>query len=184
MTLDRECRKKDKRLLVLLAFGSLIILLNHRWITQPEKTFFQPNWLEIRGKKTILYRLSKTEDLLMFRKTNKIMTFLANDQNTKVLFAKRMKKNKAVSVQTGTVEPSHLCVLSPRLSFFLGQRLPVNTANSSELSLIPGIGPSLAGSIMKYRRQNGRIDDIQELTAVPGIGSLRAEKLTPFITFK
>ena len=56
-------------------------------------------------------------------------------------------------------------------------RVDINTATPAELDLIPGIGPSLAQSIIEYRRDHGRFDTIEELDEVSGIGPKTIEKI-------
>ena len=46
----------------------------------------------------------------------------------------------------------------------------VNSANASELSLLPGVGPVLARRIVSDRLVNGRFDRIVDLQRVRGIG--------------
>jgi comEA protein len=56
-------------------------------------------------------------------------------------------------------------------------RVDINTATPAELDLIPGIGPSLAQSIIEYRRDHGRFDTIEGLDEVSGIGPKTIEKI-------
>lgn len=53
----------------------------------------------------------------------------------------------------------------------------VNTADESDLSKLSGIGPVTAREIIKYRNEQGSIEDIGELTNVKGIGPATVEKL-------
>lgn len=50
------------------------------------------------------------------------------------------------------------------------QKVNINTANQTELETLPGIGPSLAQRIMKYRESNGKFQKIEDLQNVKGIG--------------
>jgi competence protein ComEA len=47
--------------------------------------------------------------------------------------------------------------------------LNINTAGVSELDALPGIGPSKARAIVRYREEHGRFTDPQELAGVPGL---------------
>ena len=49
-------------------------------------------------------------------------------------------------------------------------QIDLNTAPSSELESLPGIGPSLANAIVVYREDNGPFDAVDDVDNVPGIG--------------
>lgn len=63
-----------------------------------------------------------------------------------------------------------------------GSRVNINTANSSQLETLPGIGKVKAGSIISYREQNGPFKSVEELTNVNGIGEKTMEMLRDLIT--
>lgn len=46
----------------------------------------------------------------------------------------------------------------------------LNTADQARLETLDGVGPALAGRILAYREQVGRIDSAEQLDEVPGIG--------------
>lgn len=46
----------------------------------------------------------------------------------------------------------------------------VNLATREELAFLPGIGPSLAAEIVRWREEHGPFRSVEELTEVPGIG--------------
>lgn len=48
--------------------------------------------------------------------------------------------------------------------------ISINTANASQLSLLPGVGPKLAKAIIEYRSQNGPITSWEQLESIRGIG--------------
>src|SRR5947208_3121663 len=56
----------------------------------------------------------------------------------------------------------------------------LNAADKAELLQIPGIGPSLADAILTHRREVGRFDRVEDLTAVRGIGAKTLDKLRPW----
>jgi competence protein ComEA len=51
-----------------------------------------------------------------------------------------------------------------------GERVDPNFADEIELRRLPGIGPSLAQAIVRYRMEHGPFENVEELTNVPGIG--------------
>lgn len=77
-----------------------------------------------------------------------------------------------------SVEPS--LPSSPSSQPFQG-RIDPNTANSTELQSIPGIGPALAGRIIAYRQQHGRFQTIDDLLQVKGIGAKTLEKIKAYL---
>lgn len=58
----------------------------------------------------------------------------------------------------------------------------INTASSSELDTLPGIGPSYAKAIIDYRTKNGPFVRVEDIQQVKGIGPKTFEKLKGKIT--
>lgn len=50
------------------------------------------------------------------------------------------------------------------------ERININTATVEELMLLDGIGETLAQRIVRYRKEHGRFESIEELMEVKGIG--------------
>ncbi|WP_199288043.1 ComEA family DNA-binding protein [Culicoidibacter larvae] len=61
------------------------------------------------------------------------------------------------------------------------RKININTASSSELQKIPGVGPAKAQLIVEYR-QNKRFESIDELLNISGIGPKTFEKLRDHVT--
>ena len=61
-------------------------------------------------------------------------------------------------------------------------RINLNTATSEQLQTINGIGPSIAGKILEYRKQIGQFTSVDQLLDVSGIGSKTLEKIRPEVT--
>lgn len=59
----------------------------------------------------------------------------------------------------------------------VGGRIDLNQATLEDLTRLPGIGLSLAGRIIEFRRRNGRFREIDDLLSVPGIGPATVEKI-------
>lgn len=74
--------------------------------------------------------------------------------------------------------PTETLIASP----VAGLRVNINTASAVELDLLPGIGPTLAQSIVAYREANGPFEIIEELQNVPDIGPATFQSVLPFIT--
>ncbi len=67
-----------------------------------------------------------------------------------------------------------------RVNFFMP--IQVNTASAGDLTLIPGIGPRIAESIVDYREQHNGIRSLEDLSAIPGIGEKKKQLIIPYIT--
>jgi competence protein ComEA len=56
------------------------------------------------------------------------------------------------------------------------QPVNINTADSAQLQLVPGIGPSTAEKILQMRKSYGAFKSVNDLVAIRGIGPKRLEK--------
>lgn len=63
-------------------------------------------------------------------------------------------------------------------------KVNVNTAGVSELTLLPRVGPSVAGRILEFREENGLFQAPEDLLLVRGIGEKTFELIEPFITLE
>lgn len=62
-----------------------------------------------------------------------------------------------------------------------GSKININTAGSSLLQSLPGIGEAKAGAIISYRNENGSFKTISDLKKVSGIGDATYKKLEGLI---
>lgn len=58
----------------------------------------------------------------------------------------------------------------------------INTANATELSTLPGVGPVLSGRIVDWRAEHGAFSSVTELDAVSGIGEKMLATLGELVT--
>ena len=63
-----------------------------------------------------------------------------------------------------------------------GSKINVNTADSTSLETLPGVGPATAKLIIDWRSKNGRFTAIEDLLSVSGIGVKTLEHLRGLIT--
>ena len=69
-------------------------------------------------------------------------------------------------------------ITEPPVSF----PIDLNTADSRELTALPGIGEVLSQRILAYREENGRFTSVEEILNVEGIGKGKFESIIDLIT--
>ncbi len=62
-----------------------------------------------------------------------------------------------------------------------GQHLDPNRASAIELDRLPGVGPSLAGAIVRERRRGGPFRRPEDLERVAGLGSGILRRIRPYL---
>ena len=62
------------------------------------------------------------------------------------------------------------------------ERIHLNTATVSELTILEGIGLSRAKAIVRYRDTYGPFSSVEELLNVPGIGEATLSQIRSYIT--
>ena len=60
-------------------------------------------------------------------------------------------------------------------------RLDLNRASEGDLESLPGIGPTRAAAIVRWRREHGRFVELEDLLEVPGIGPATLERLRSLV---
>ncbi len=64
----------------------------------------------------------------------------------------------------------------------ISDKININTATVDELDALPGIGPSKAEAIVKYRETESRFNSPADIMNVSGIGEKTYEKIKDYIT--
>jgi competence ComEA-like helix-hairpin-helix protein len=62
--------------------------------------------------------------------------------------------------------------------------LDINAANETQLTTLPGVGPSTARAIVAYRAERGKFAAPEDLLNVKGIGPKKFESLRKFVWVK
>ena len=57
----------------------------------------------------------------------------------------------------------------------------VNSADASQLALLPRVGPSTAQRIVQYRKENGPFKSPEDLMLVQGIGEKTFQLMKPYV---
>ncbi len=61
------------------------------------------------------------------------------------------------------------------------KKVNINNADASQLAMLPRVGPSVAGRIVDYRKQNGAFKKAEDLMLVQGIGEKTFELIKPYV---
>jgi len=62
-----------------------------------------------------------------------------------------------------------------------GEQIALNSATEADLERLPGVGPSMAGRILAYRKAAGRFEKVEDLMQVTGIGPKKFAKIAPLV---
>lgn len=65
---------------------------------------------------------------------------------------------------------------------FYNNQIDINAASADLLSMLPGVGKTIAERIVSYRQTNGLFKSIQDLEEVPGLGEKTIETIAKYIT--
>ena len=63
-------------------------------------------------------------------------------------------------------------------------KLNVNRASAQRLEVLPGIGPTIAGNIVAYRKAHGPFKTLEELDNVSRIGAITRRKFQEYLTLE
>lgn len=74
-------------------------------------------------------------------------------------------------------------VQAPATPTNIGGVIYINSASKAELMSLPNIGDKTADAILAYRDERGRINSLDELDAIEGIGRATLERLAPLVRF-
>jgi len=60
-------------------------------------------------------------------------------------------------------------------------KIDINTARADQFQMLPGIGATLAGRIVDYRKENGPFKELEDLQNVDGLTNKRFEHIKELI---
>lgn len=60
--------------------------------------------------------------------------------------------------------------------------IDINKAGTAALESLPGIGPKLAGEIVRHREERGRFSSVEDLLSVKGIGEKKLSAIRDLVT--
>jgi competence protein ComEA len=110
---------------------------------------------------------------------NKIMGSVSEERSDFTEAWRSAGASLSVSVAGGMLKISDMSSVT-RLA--LGLPIDLNRATKEELTLVPGIGESLADQIVQLRRLRGKFGGLEELTAVPGIKGKKLRNLEKYLS--
>lgn len=64
-----------------------------------------------------------------------------------------------------------------------GETIDPNRGSEEDLDRLPGVGPHVAGAIIRYRADNGGFRSPDDLLGVPGIGPATLSRIRPYLDF-
>lgn len=87
--------------------------------------------------------------------------------------SKYVSTNSGIDVESSSINQS--------VSASTNTKVNINTATQTELETLPGIGPSTALKIIKYRTENGKFATIEAIKEVSGIGESKFNNIKELI---
>jgi competence protein ComEA len=113
--------------------------------------------------------------------------FLENATVSEVNVARRLEDGQRLEIPgTGALPTPAFVIGAGGLILtptpFEGELININTADSTLLQTLPGIGPTNAQRIIDYRETNGPFQIIEDLLKVSGIAPATLDRIRPLIT--
>jgi competence ComEA-like helix-hairpin-helix protein len=89
---------------------------------------------------------------------------------------------KVMAINGATIEDKEVEPLAQFLAANYALPVDINSAGAAELSTVPGIEPSLASAIVRYREKNGAFAAVRDLERVEGTTAELLGKISPRLT--
>jgi competence protein ComEA len=126
-------------------------------------------------------------DAVLAHRPRLLVPWLGPERAAQVALAGASDAEATVAASPSGHAPAHAAAPKPRGRAFVYDaqgRLDLNLADSTELVLLPGVGPALAGRILEARAHRGRFREPRDLLEVRGIGEKTLAKLLPKIAVR
>ena len=113
--------------------------------------------------------------------TEQVFVPFRSSRTTKITVAPRLRPSRTtVPVPMPTVPGAFPIIGVP--STTSTPLVNLNSATSSQLDTLPGVGPSTAKAIISYRNRKGPFGKVEDLLNVPGIGPSKVAALRDQVT--
>lgn len=91
------------------------------------------------------------------------------------------KRGSLRVVTRDSAEAPPLLLMDQRHAPFFFMPIAINEASEELLTTIPGIGPAIAARIVEFRTEKGRVENIDQLISVNGVGPKKLERIKPHL---
>ncbi|UXR77350.1 MULTISPECIES: helix-hairpin-helix domain-containing protein [unclassified Staphylococcus] len=107
---------------------------------------------------------------------------LPNSDLSQINLAEKLTDQKMLYIPKKGEQPKAVVASNDRPSSTDNQPVNLNTAQLSDLTNVPGIGPAKAQAILSYREEKGQFQSVEQLKEVKGIGDKTYENLSTYFT--
>jgi len=108
--------------------------------------------------------------------------FLAEAEKSQINLAALLEDGEKLDIPYVEGASPVLATPGPTIVAVTTELININTASSTELEALPGIGPTTAQKIIAYREQNGPFINTEDIINVSGIGPGTYERIKDLIT--
>jgi len=110
-----------------------------------------------------------------------ILNKLKADNKSFTTFSK-IKENETIEFIESINKRDSVIIKTKKPNIIKANKININKATENELELLPGIGSKTAKSIINYRNNSSKFNNIEELKNIKGIGEKKFDKLKNIIT--
>lgn len=107
---------------------------------------------------------------------------LPSSDLSQINLAEKLTDQKMIYIPKKGEQPKNVVTSNDVSSSTDNQPVNLNTAQLSDLTNVPGIGPAKAQAILSYREEQGQFQSVEQLKDVKGIGDKTYENLRSYFT--